>query len=166
MVCNREMNTKNALLNLLREKRINNPLAVTLTLKRAYKVKTEFGSFVHYPDLIEYQKNNRLFFNILNTRVFGKGFTRYQKQLAVFPIFEGSKTVRTHVHLALERPDRFATVDFANLVEACWQKTNLGYSNVDIQEINNYDAWITYITKRRTKNIDLLSCVDVENMYL
>ena len=166
MVWNRQDSTKTALLDLLTEKRITNPLAVTLTLKQAYRVQTDYGSFVHRPDLIEYQKNNRYFFNSLNKKVFGKGFTRYKKRLAVFPVFEGSKDIRTHLHLTLERPSRIMPREFADLIRDCWIKTNLGYRNIDIQEINNYDAWINYMLKNRTKSIDLLSCVDVENMYL
>lgn len=157
---------KHSLFDLLTTHRINNPLAVTLSLKQGYTVYTDSGSFIRHPDLIEYQSNNRHFLNVLNTKVFRKRFTRYKKRLAVFPVFEGSSTVRTHLHLTLERPSCYTLSDFANLISDCWIKTNLGYKNIDVREIDNYDAWINYMMKSRSKNVDLLSSVDVENFYL
>lgn len=163
---NVETSTKQALFDFAVTKRVPNPIAVTFTLKQACSIPTDRGFFIFKPDRIDYQTNTRFFLNRMNQSVYGRRFTKYKKRLLVLPVFEGTRSIRTHLHLAIERPNEMQYSEFFDLIKHCWKKTPLGYHNIDIQEVNNYEGWINYMLKSTTKNVDLLSSIDVGNLHL
>lgn len=163
---NVETSTKLAIFEFAVKKRIPNAVAVTFTLKQACSIPTDRGFFIFKPDLIDYQSNTRFFLNRMNQFVYGRRFTKYKKRLLVLPVFEGTRSIRTHLHLAIERPNDMQYSDFIDLIKGCWKKTPLGYHNIDIQEVHNYEGWINYMLKSNTKNVDLLSSIDVGNLHL
>ena len=139
------------------EYRIPNPLSVTLSEKQ--KVDTEW---------IDNQKssvNFRHFMNRLNQTVYGKRFLRYDKRLFVFPVQEGTKHTRHHLHLILELPSNYDIDEFRELICKCWSKTRFGYSQVDVKPMIDR-GWLRYQLKNRSKSQDVLSSIDVDNLYL
>ena len=157
---------KDALFEFALTRRIANPVAITFTLKQAMSMHNRYGVHVHKNDAIDFSTNTRYFLNRLNQSVFGRRFTKYKQRLSVFPVLEGGNDVRFHTHLAIERPVNFDFDEFSLLVSRCWSKCPLGYNNIDVKEIANYEGWINYMLKNKTKSMDLLSSVDVENLYL
>ena len=139
------------------EYRIPNPLSVTLTEKQ--KVDTE------WIDDRRSSVNFRHFMNRLNQKVYGKRFLRYDKRLFVFPVQEGTKHTRHHLHLILELPSNYNINNFRELIFECWSKTRFGYSQVDVKPMIDC-GWIRYQLKHRSKSQDVLSSIDVDNLHL
>lgn len=139
--------------NFLSKVDFQNPMSVTLTEKQQFK---GFGI-----DNIRSVKNTKHFLNRLNQKIFKNSYRRYGKCIQSFVVMEGSKNIRHHIHMILERPNRISYEEFCYLVNDSWNKTTFGYSHIDIKEMSN-DGWTKYILKRRTKT-DILSDVDWEN---
>lgn len=128
-------------------------MAVTLTLKKRVK-----GVWL---DDIRASQNFRHFMNLLNSKVYGKRFKRFNKQLKVIPVMEMSASNRLHFHLIIEVPTDCDYLWLQNEVKEIWGKTTFGYREIDIQKISD-DGWTDYITKFRTKGDE----VDWNNVHL
>lgn len=157
---------KTVCFNYFIENKIPNPLAVTLTLKQGRSYFNNYGLTIKKPDLIDYQRNTKHFLNRLNQKIFKHAFRRYGAKIQVIPIFEGTLNTRIHIHLIIERPDFIKLDEFELMIQDCWTKTQFGYNNIHIKELDNYERWVNYILKNRTKQVDLLDSIDVENMHI
>lgn len=101
-------------------------------------------------DTINMSQNFRHFMNILNSKVYGKRFKRFNQQLRVLPVIEMSQDNRFHYHLILEVPEVTTNLWLGEEVKNAWKKTKFGYRQIDIQSITD-DGWTDYITKFKTK---------------
>jgi len=130
---------------------IPNALAVTLTFKQVTLIDSEAKKCVRH------------FMNRLNYKVYGKRFQRHGKKLSILPVFEGNRNVRLHVHLSLEQPESLSFDKYSKLIHESWGKTNFGHRNIDIQP--QYDGWIGYLLKHKSKSDGVLSSIDWENYH-
>jgi len=147
-------------------RRVANPLALTLTLKQRTQGSGLVGGTGRKIDPISISQNTRHFLNRVNQSVYSNGFTRYGKRLSVIPIIEGNYSVRYHVHMTLQKPPFQDHWEFAKLINDCWNKTSLGYKDIDVRTINDYSGWIDYKLKNRTKSEGIHSSVDWDNVFL
>lgn len=136
--------------------KIPNPVSVTLSEKQC--VGNE------WIDDQKSSQNLRHFLNRLNQKVYGKRFRRYNKRLSVFPVQEGTKDVRHHIHLTMELPDNYDINTFNQLVCECWSKTRFGYNQVQVVPMRD-DGWVRYQLKMRSKSTDVLSSIDWNNVH-
>ena len=128
-------------------KPIHNPLNITLTEKQKYN-----GIEL---DKIRSEQNFRHFSNVLNKKVFGNSFYRFNKKLKMLVIREMSITLRHHLHLIMEQPQRYTFEEFKELIEIVWKKTNFGYFEIHIEKPTNSErkiGWFNYIMKNYNEN--------------
>lgn len=143
----------------------NNPIAVTLTLKRLTYSEIN-GTKIHsYLDDVKTTQNIRHFLNRLNQRIFGNRFRRFGKRLKVIPVIEGDKKTRPHIHFTFDIPNHLSKDDFTLMVRECWERTQFGYHQYDITQIYDLRGWIDYNLKTRSKD-DYGRSVDWENITL
>ena len=157
---------KSDYIDFFNNRRVPNAVSVTLTLKQRIESNDFRGRFGVTLDSIKVSENTRHFLNRLNQKVYGKSFLRFGKRLSVIPVIEGNAVIRQHVHMILERPDYININDFELLIYECWSKTKFGYNNILIKPIYNYSGWLDYILKNKSKNEDLHSSVDWDNVFL
>ena len=152
----------------LREYKFNNPINVTLTEKQ--RVKSHCKEFVFdtinqksiknitqniYLDDEKSEQNFRHFRNLLNSKVFGNGFKRFNKQLKMLVVREYSQNLRHHIHCIIEQPIRYSYLEFNFLIHKLWNKTQFGYSNVHIEKPTSHErevGWFNYIMKDNVEN--------------
>ena len=158
--------TKTNYLDYLDQRRVPNPVSVTLTLKQRIECNDFKGRFGINLDPIKVSENTRHFMNRLNQSVFGKGFLRYGKRLSVIPVIEGNSFIRLHVHMTLEKPNHIDINEFEQLISKCWSKTKFGYNNIKIKPIDNYMGWVDYTLKNKSKGEGFRSSVDWDNVFL
>ena len=138
-------------------KKVNNPLNITFTQKQRVN-----GQIL---DNISSVQNFKHFKNKLNKKVFGNGYKRFNKQLEMLVIHEGTNQIRHHLHCIIEQPKRFGFDEFVSLIETEWLSTKFGYNRIHVEKPTSperVDGWLNYIMKDRTK-IDLSSSIDFEN---
>ena len=134
--------------------RVTNPINLTLTQKQSvngFKV-----------DDVVSEKNFRHFKNKLNTKLFGNGYRRYNKQLQMLVVREVSSNHRHHLHCIIEQPHRIGFEQFTHLIETVWKSTDFGYEEIHIEKPSSQlreDGWLSYIMKDRTK-VNLNTSVD------
>jgi hypothetical protein len=134
--------------------RVTNPINLTLTQKQSvngFKV-----------DDVVSEKNFRHFKNKLNTKLFGNGYRRYNKQLQMLVVREVSSNHRHHLHCIIEQPHRIGFEEFTHLIEEVWKSTDFGYEKIHIEKPSSQlreDGWLSYIMKDRTK-VNLNTSVD------
>ena len=146
----------NEVFNWVSINRIPNPVSVTLSEKQ--RVGNE------WIDDQKSSQNLRHFLNRLNQKIYGKRFLRYNKRLSVFPVQEGTKDIRHHLHLTLELPDDYDINEFSELICECWSKTRFGYNQVSVSPVRD-DGWLRYQLKTRSKSSDVLSSIDWDNIH-
>ena len=155
---------KKALKKYLFDNRVPNPVNVTFSQKQS------IGGLNHYKAIDGYISSNnfRYFKNILNKKVFGNTYKRFNKKLKMVVIAEGGDNLRHHLHTIIEKPKNLTLDVFKKLIRYCWNKTLLGYEQIHIEKPTTQqreDGWLHYILKERTK-IDLTSSIDWENTHL
>ena len=134
--------------------RVTNPINLTFTQKQSvngFKV-----------DDVVSEKNFRHFKNKLNTKLFGNGYRRYNKQLQMLVVREVSSNHRHHLHCIIEQPHRIGFEQFTHLIETVWKSTDFGYEEIHIEKPSSQlreDGWLSYIMKDRTK-VNLSTSVD------
>lgn len=148
------------------EKRVSNPIAVTLTLKQKVETDKFRGRFGTPIDSIKISENIRHFMNRLNQQIFKKAFVRFGKRLSVIPVIEGNSRIRYHVHMTLQKPDCLDLPEFHSLISKCWVETQYGYNNIKIKPIYDYEGWISYTLKSKSKVGGIQSSVDLDNVFL
>tara|TARA_E500000331_G_scaffold289799_1_gene285650 strand:- start:27 stop:515 length:489 start_codon:yes stop_codon:yes gene_type:complete len=134
---------------------IRNPLNVTLTEKQYLHKTVGKDNRIFKLDELKSSQNFRHFSNVLNKKVFGNGFYRFNKRLRMLVIREVSHTLRHHLHLIMEQPQRYSFEEFKKLIEFVWKKTNFGYSEIHIEKPTNSEreiGWFNYIMKNYNEN--------------
>ena len=131
----------------LLQNKINNPINVTLTEKQK----------VNGVDLdnISSEQNFRHFKNLLNSKVFGNGYKRFNKQLKMLVVREYSQNLRHHIHCIIEQPIRYNYLEFNFLIHKLWSKTLFGYWNIHIEKPTSHKrevGWFNYIMKDKVEN--------------
>lgn len=136
---------------------VSNPLAVTLDSRPWVDGRSL--------DRISLERDITHFLNRLNYRLFRKKYSRYGKKLGVLALIEGDKRTHLHIHLNLECPPHLSVEFMDKLIRECWGKTIFGYSprytkGVVVVKVYDLDGWIGYITKKKTKEVNLPSSMD------
>jgi len=134
--------------------RVTNPINVTFTQKQSVN-----GFRV---DDVVSEKNFKHFKNKLNTKLFGNGYKRFNKQLQMLVVREVSSNHRHHLHCIIEQPHRIGFEEFTHLIETVWKSTDFGYEEIHIEKPSSQlreDGWLSYIMKDRTK-VNLSTSVD------
>ena len=134
--------------------RVTNPINITFTEKQSlngFKI-----------DNVASERNFRHFKNKLNTKLFGNGYRRFNKQLQMLVVREVSSNLRHHLHCIVEQPHRIGFEEFTHLIETVWKSTDFGYEEIHIEKPSSQlreDGWLSYIMKDRTK-VNLSTSVD------
>ena len=134
--------------------RVTNPINVTFTQKQSVN-----GFRV---DDVVSEKNFKHFKNKLNTKLFGNGYKRFNKQLQMLVVREVSSNHRHHLHCIIEQPQRIGFEKFTHLIETVWKSTDFGYEEIHIEKPSSQlreDGWLSYIMKDRTK-VNLSTSID------
>ncbi|RUO76446.1 hypothetical protein [Pseudidiomarina taiwanensis] len=140
-------------------------VAVTLTFKQGIKISESAGAAFVRLDREKAEQNLRHFLNILNQRILGKRFRRFNHRLISVPVFEHDELTRFHAHLILEKPQHLSLDEFTVLIQEYWTSTQFGYRNIDVRAIND-SGWISYLLKNRTKTDGVLDAIDLSNCHL
>ena len=156
--------TKTDYLDWFKSNQVPNPVALTLTLKQKIETDHIKGKFDFYLDDKRASENVRYFLNRMNQSVYGNSYRRFGKRLSVIPIIEGNTYIRTHIHMILERPDRINMIEYQKLIRKCWQNTSFGHQNIMIKYIYDYEGWVKYLLKNKTKDKGLPSSIDWSNL--
>ena len=151
---------KDEIFKFLLKIKFDEPIAVTLTEKQCV---VGYGDTKFYINNVRSSVNTKHFLNRLNQKIFKNSYRRFGKRLKSFVVMEGTDTIRHHIHLVLDKPNRVSFEDFKNLINDCWLKTTFGYHHTDVQQMYS-DGWYSYLIKCRTKT-DLLSDIDWQNTY-
>ena len=136
------------------QNRVTNPINVTFTEKQSLN-----GLKI---DNVVSERNFRHFRNKLNTKLFGNGYRRFNKQLQMLVVREVSSNLRHHLHCIVEQPHRIGFEEFTHLIETVWKSTDFGYEEIHIEKPSSQlreDGWLSYIMKDRTK-VNLSTSVD------
>ena len=150
-------NLNDQLKNYLRSNRVKNPINITFTQKQKVDGK--------WIDDFQSEQNFKHFKNVLNRKVFGNGYKRFNKQLEMLVIREVSLNQRHHLHCIIELPLRYWFDEFSSLIKNIWKNTKFGYDQIDIEKPSSQlreDGWLEYIMKDFTK-VSLSTSIDYEN---
>ena len=148
--------------NYIKEIKFVDPYSVTLTEKKCF---VGFNKTRIWLDPIKSSRNTKHFLNRINQSIFKNSFHRYVKRLKSFVVMEKSSIDnQPHIHMILDKPNRFSVDEFTEVINECWSKTNFGYQHTDVRKIYS-DGWLDYLLKDRSK-IDLLSDIDWENTHI
>ena len=160
-----EREVKNKMKEWITSQKIDNPVALTLTMKQVVTPASKVSNGYFTIDEARASTNLNVFLKDLNKMIFKNAFVRYNKRLKVIAVLEGNQNVgeRLHYHLAIERPDRFSFSEFKDMIVGCWKRTIWANEILDIQEMFS-DGWLNYIAKFKSKP-DYVSFFDLQNSY-
>ena len=130
-----------------------NPMAVTLTCKKA----RHEPSGVAYLNLYRASENLKHFRKKLNQKL---GHRR--KTIGFFAVTEKDSSGRYHHHLCIERPEEIDDRYLKFLIWQVWRSTDWGMPVIDVQDGSD-PRWISYMCKLRSKEvwdeaIDWINC--------
>lgn len=123
------------------------PLALTLTFKQCYEVKTEKGIYYRQLDRDEIRRIVTHFQHKLNQQIFGSSAKRVGKGLNYLAVLEGERTNKNlHVHMAIGGLPEY--VEYKN-VDKLVCNAKLSVKELDKQhKVDIVDSgWLEYITK-------------------
>ncbi|MGY4300446.1 hypothetical protein ACVWXN_008541 [Bradyrhizobium sp. i1.4.4] len=146
---------RNILAGLISTMPFENPVAVTLTMKKCAGARAA--------DDIVASENLRLFRVRLETRVLGRAAKRHGRRLRMVCVLEMSADHRLHYHCIFERPYYCSFERFRAIIRDQWSKTDFGYHQVDVQDRSD-SGWAGYILKPRQKT-SLLDSIDWTNCH-
>lgn len=150
------MACRDVLESLVNAVRFQNPVAVTLTMKKRAGARVA--------DDIIASANLRLFRVRLETRVLGRAAKVHGKRLRMVCVLEMSADHRLHYHCIFERPYHYSFERFEAIIRDQWSKTDFGYHQVDVQDRSDA-GWTDYLLKLRQKR-SLLDSIDWTNCHL
>ena len=122
----KQQQLNNQIRRFITSNRVTNPINVTFTQKQSVN-----GFRV---DDVVSEKNFKHFRNKLNTKLFGNGYRRFNKQLQMLVIREVSSNHRHHLHCIIEQPQRIGFEKFTHLIETVWKSTDFGYEEIHIEK--------------------------------
>jgi hypothetical protein len=151
----RECTQRNRLLIVLAER------AVTLTMKQARKVvaPTSASGFLNnstpevtiYLDREGCVRTFRHFSNVLNRRIYGNAFRRFDKRTRIVPVIEHDDIHRWHYHAAIDCPPHVSSETFPLLIAEAWAATDFGDRQIEIKP-GAERGWVSYMLKGRSKD--------------
>lgn len=144
------------LADLIKAASFENPIAVTLTMKKRAGPRVAEG--------IAASENLRLFRVRLENRVLGRAAKVHRERLRMFCVLEMSADHRLHYHCIFERPYHCSLERFRAIIRDQWPKTDFGYHEVDVQDRPD-SGWTDYVLKQRQKK-SLLDSIDWTNCQL
>lgn len=147
---------RGTLASLIEEIRFQNPVAVTLTMKKRVGARAA--------DEIVASENLRLFRVRLESRVLGRAAKKHGKRLRMVCVLEMSADHRLHYHCIFERPYHCSFEHFRAIIRDQWPKTDFGYHQIDVQDRSD-SGWTDYLLKLRQKR-SLLDSIDWINCQL
>ena len=158
-------NIKKQIINWLENNRISNPINVTLTEKQYLHKTVNNENKTFKLDKHNSSQNFRHFKNVLNRKVFGKSYHRFNKQLKMLVVREkSSQTKRLHLHLIIEQPKHIEFLEFKRLIEFIWINCDFGFTEIHIEKPTTFDredGWFYYIMKSNIENT-----IDWNNTFL
>jgi hypothetical protein len=149
-------NCRDVLMSLVNAVPFDNPVAVTLTMKKRAGARVA--------DEINASANLRLLRVRLETRVLGRVAKVHGKRLRMVSVLEMSADHRLHYHCIVERPIHCPFERFRAIIRDQWSKTDFGYHEVDVQDRAD-SGWTDYLLKLRQKR-SLLDSIDWTNCQL
>ena len=152
---------KQSIQNYLKSNRVINSINLTLTEKQIVNGKRIDG--------ISSSQNFRHFKNLLNSKIYGKRYRRFDVQLKMVVVDEVSHNGRHHKHCIIEVPKGWDANDFVLLIHKFWKQTDYGHKQIHFEKPMNEQrevGWLNYILKHSTKNEGLENAVDWANCYL
>jgi hypothetical protein len=147
---------RDELVRFLRSIKLQNPAAVTLTMKKRARGRLA--------DAIVASENFGHFCNRLNHAVLGSRAKRHGARLLMLVVLETSADHRLHFHCIIDRPYHYPLSQFETIIREQWWKTDFGYHQVDVQDQSDA-GWTDYILKQRQKG-SLLDSIDWANCQL
>ena len=141
-----------------------NPLGVTLTLKKTTGNYLEVVKKLDKNDVIN---NTKHFLNYLNRKIYGNKPYRKLKVKSLIKI-ELNNDNRFHLHLMIEKPEKYSDIEFIDLIKACWSKTFYSYNVMKFDYLKtetDIKKWVKYLSKGNSliDNLDLYSSSILEN---
>lgn len=128
----------------------NAPYAVTLTMKQGISSNDQYGRAFLKLTPERASQNLSHFLKLLNKRVYGNAYTRFNARIPVIPIREGGARSRLHYHLMIDCPRDDLKPVYPELIRSLWGRTRWGHQQIDIQADAD-SGWINYISKLRDK---------------
>lgn len=148
---------KPSLKNYYKENPVPNPINITLTQKQIVDGQ-------RIDDAVS-AANFRHFRNLINRRLFGNTYKRYNRQLKMFVVREHGSWHRHHIHAIIEKPQNLTTEEFIVVALECWLRTRFGYREYHFEQPESEErqaGWVNYCLKTRSKD-DLVASIDWEN---
>lgn len=150
---------KNAMISFIESFGWDNPIAVTLTVKKRIRQSDTWVS----GDECLYGQNVRHFFKKLNRKVFGNKVRR-GVALKTFCVSEVCASGRPHFHLQIDRPEAIDFEKFRKLISEVWASTDWAYDRVDVKPV--YDrGWSAYMSKLRSKPGDFQDAICLQGCH-
>lgn len=124
------------------------PIALTLTLKQSFLVKTPAGAFIRKLRREDCDWIAKRFTQKLNREVFGKrAAEKYGKTLSYFVVVEGERSSKNlHLHLAIGNFPKHVSVNKVDEL-VCKAKQNVAEINKQYELDLADSGWMEYITK-------------------
>jgi hypothetical protein len=126
-------------------------IAVTLTLKQTFEVKTNREIYFQHIDKDECRRIAIRFKNKLNQAIFGNAAKRFNKSLAYLISFErGSGGLNYHLHIAIGNlPNHIKFSEFSLIVKSIQHKVPEINKQIDVQICDS--GWSEYVVKESQK---------------
>ena len=137
----------------------SNWFAVTLTMRRTIVSESGECSFI---SIDRASQNLRHFLNVMNSKIFGNAYKRFNKRVKVIPVYEQDGDTHLHFHLFIEKPDRLSDLRFESLIRTNWIKSDWGLWSMKIRKDTD-SGWLEYITKDTRASFEN---VDFENLWI
>jgi hypothetical protein len=118
--------------------------------------------------------NLNQFMSLLNYACYKHAYKRYGKSVSVIPVLEGqqqkgnqperslrmnvrgsNKEKRLHNHLLLTTPKHLSFEQFSMKIRECWELTDFGYNECQIQKIRDTKGCLHYNLKSGLDSVDL-----------
>src|SRR5690348_1686787 len=124
---NIEVELQKATRGYLKDFNWTNPVAVTLTFKRAIPIKQRLVKGDHDA----YHKNVRHFLNVLNKTIY-RSLARNKWVMSVASVVETGAFDGIHYHLLIDSPTHIGFEHFTALIHRAWSKTQWGHHKIDV----------------------------------
>ena len=141
-----------------------NPLSLTLTLKKTTGNYLEVVKKLDKNDVII---NTKHFLNYLNRKIYGNKPYRKLKVKSLIKI-ELNNDNRYHLHLMIEKPEKYTDSNFIDLIKSCWNKTFYAYNVMKFDYLKtetDIKKWVKYLSKGNSliDSLDIYSSSILEN---
>lgn len=131
-------------------------IAVTLTLKQSYEIKTPRGNYQQRLNHQECALIANRFKKKLNQMIFGNAAKRFNRSLTyLFSIEGGSGGLNLHLHVAIGGfPAHIKFTEISELIKRASRKVSEINEQIDTQVCDS--GWSEYLVKKVGKNSDAI----------